>query len=291
MLKPLALSLALLAGAAAAQEKPVVAAVNYPLAWMAERLGGSAVDVMFPVPRGSDPSYWRPGLSDIAAIQQADVIALNGAGFAGWTTRASLPRSRLVDTSAGFSDAYIATESVTHSHGADGEHSHTGTASYTWLDFAQAARQAEALAEAMQRRIPAVSDSVAEALPKLVDDLEALDAEARDSLVALQGTTILATHPRYQYLARAYGLEIEALEWEAGAMPDDDQWQALVSRVEGTGATLLIWEAAPPDAAVARAAALGLRSVVVAPLATRPAEGDFLSVMRAQLSDLASATP
>jgi ABC-type Zn2+ transport system substrate-binding protein/surface adhesin len=184
---------------------------------MAERLGGDAVDVLFPVPEGRAPSFWRPGLSDIAAIQKADLIALNGAGFATWTTRMSLPCSRIVDTCAGFSDAFISMQSVTHSHGADGEHSHTGTANDRWLDFAQA----------MQRRMPDLSDRVAKALPSLVGELTALDTEARDARAALQGSMILATYPRYQYFTRAYGLEIAALEWEAGAMPDDGQWQDL----------------------------------------------------------------
>ena len=48
-------------------------------------------------------------------------------------------RSRLVDTSRAIADRFIATETVTHSHGSDGEHSHTGTATYIWLDFDMAA--------------------------------------------------------------------------------------------------------------------------------------------------------
>ncbi len=289
MLARLVLLAACAASTAMAQDRPVVAAVNYPLAWMAERLGGGAVDVLFAVPDDSDPSFWRPGLSDIAAIQQADVIALNGAGFATWTARTSLPRSRLVDTSTGFADALIATRSVTHSHGADGEHSHTGTASYTWLDFGQAARQAEALADMMDRRIPALRDTLADTRSALVDDLRSLDAMARETLAGLQGTTILATHPRYQYFARAYGLEIAALEWEAGAMPDEGQWQALDDMAAETGARLLIWEAAPPPEALVRAEQMGLRPVVFSPLAARPESGDFLGIMRAQISALADA--
>lgn len=275
------------ATSALAQDRPVVAAVNYPLAWMAERLGGGNVDVLFPVPADRDPSFWRPGLSDIAAIQQADVIALNGAGFAGWTARTSLPRSRIVDTSAGFEDALIATESLTHSHGADGEHSHTGTASYTWLDFSQAAQQATELATMMERRIPDLSETIGDALPKLVSDLEALDAEAQTRLAALQGTTILATHPRYEYLARAYGLDISPMEWEAGALPTPDQWQSLRSRMTETSARVLIWEAAPPEEAIAKADQMGLRSVVFSPLAGRPVTGDFAGIMRDQISALA----
>ena len=288
MLKPLACALAVLAGAATAQERPVVATVNYPLAWMADRLGGDAIEVLFPVPDGRDPSFWRPGLSDIAAIQQADLIALNGAGFATWTTRASLPRSRLVDTSAKLSAAFIATQSVSHSHSEDGAHSHTGTASYTWLDFELAAGQAEALAAAMQRRMPDLRNRVEERLPSLLADLTALDTQARDALATLQGTTIIATHPRYQYFARAYGLDIAALEWDAGALPDEAQWQDLQDMVAETGASLLIWEAEPPQEAKERAAGMGLASIVFAPLATRPASGDFASVMRAQIEALAT---
>lgn len=289
MLKRLVVIAALAASAAAAQDKPVVAAVNYPLAWMAERLGGDAVDVLFPVPDGRDPSFWRPGLSDIAAIQQADVIALNGAGFAAWTTRTSLPRGRLVDTSAAVSERYIATQSVTHSHGADGEHSHAGTASYTWLDFDLAARQAEALATGMQRRLPDLRSRIAASLPALLADLRALDDDTREALRTLQGATIVATHPRYQYFARAYGLDIAALEWEAGAMPDDAQWQALQALTVRTGAKLLIWEASPPPEAMDRAQALGLTSVVLDPMAMPPATGDFVSVMRAQVAAVAAA--
>lgn len=286
MLKRLAVCLSMIAGVANAQDRPVVATVNYPLAFMAERLGGDAVEVLFPVPDGRDPSFWRPGLSEIAAIQQADLIALNGAGFATWTTRTSLPRSRLVDTSAGFSDAYISTTSVTHSHGADGEHSHTGTASYTWLDFAQAAQQAVTLAAAMKRRMPELGDQIDVALSDLVADLAALDEETQAALTSLQGTPILATHPRYQYLARAYGLDITSLEWDAGAMPDDAQWQELQDRIEQTDASLLIWEATLPEHALERASEMGLRSVVFSPLATRPSRGDFVSVMRAQIADM-----
>ncbi|MDF1727819.1 MAG: zinc ABC transporter substrate-binding protein, partial [Sulfitobacter sp.] len=125
----------------AAQDRPVVATDNYPLAYFADRLGGGEVEVLFPVPEGTDPSFWRPGIADITAIQKADLIALNGAGFSTWSTKASLPRSRTLDTSAGFQDRLIRTDTVTHSHGEGGEHSHTATANYTWLDFTLAMEQ------------------------------------------------------------------------------------------------------------------------------------------------------
>jgi zinc transport system substrate-binding protein len=106
---------ALAARPAKAQARPVVVAVNYPLAWFAERLAGGAAEVRLPVPPGTDPQFWRPRIAEIGAIQAADLILLNGAGFAAWTARASLPRSRSVDTSRAFRDRLIATEGLVHS--------------------------------------------------------------------------------------------------------------------------------------------------------------------------------
>lgn len=290
-MKRLALA-ALIATPAAAQDAPaVVATVTYPLAYFVERLAGTdPVTVLFPVPADRDPAFWRPGIAEISAIQSADLIALNGAGFADWVARASLPRARLVDTSASFAETLIATESVTHSHGADGEHSHTGTASFTWLDFAQATAQADSLATAMERRIPAVVDGLPARLSDLEADLMALDAEAEEIGAGLAGVTLIATHPRYQYFARAYGLDIVSLDWDAGAMPDEAQWQALADLLADSGAEALIWEATPPEEAWARAADMGLAQVVFPPLANRPADGDFLTTMHASLDAMVGLT-
>lgn len=278
-----------LAAPASAQERPVIAVVSYPLAYFAERLAGDAAEVVFPVPDGSDPSFWRPGVGDISAIQQADLIVLNGAGFAVWTTRASLPRSRIVDTSAGFADAYIATRSITHSHGPEGEHSHAGTASYTWLDFDQAALQADALAAAMVRRLPAAEPRIADALTTLKADLARLDATAAEIGAGAAGLPVITSHPRYQYFGRAYGLDVSAVEWEAGEMATEDQWRAFEALVSETGARLFVWEAEPPAEARDRMRALGMADVVFPPLASRPGSGDFASRMTATLDDLREA--
>ena len=44
----------------------IVHATSYPLAYFAERIGGSAVDVAFPVPQGVDPAHWMPDRETIA---------------------------------------------------------------------------------------------------------------------------------------------------------------------------------------------------------------------------------
>ena len=280
-------------GVVMAQEPPKVVAVDYPLAYFAERLGGNEIEVLFDVPAGLDPEFWRPDIATLTEIQAADLVALNGASTAAWTTKVSLSRSRLVDTSASFAGDYITSKGISHNHGEDGEHTHTGTASYTWLDFDQAAAQAQALVEAIKKRLPEVT-GVDENIGALNAELEVLAGLARKAGAQLRPYNIITTHPRYQYFARAYGLNIDSansLEWAAGEMPTDDQWADLEQRVEGTDVSIIIWEAEPPEGAFARASEIGLTSVVFPPLANRPAEGNFLSEMSAALQRLISARP
>jgi zinc transport system substrate-binding protein len=126
--------------------------VNYPLAYFAERILGEHGNVSFPAPAGVDPAYWSPEPEIIAEYQQADLILLNGAGYAAWTANATLPRSRLVNTTAALTDQLIPVQStVTHTHGPSGDHSHGDTAFTTWLDPGIAIEQARAVLNAVVR--------------------------------------------------------------------------------------------------------------------------------------------
>ena len=73
-----------------AAEKLTVYVVNYPLQFFAERIGGEHVNVVFPAPADVDPAYWMPDTPTIAAYQQADLILLNGAGYARWVNKVML---------------------------------------------------------------------------------------------------------------------------------------------------------------------------------------------------------
>ena len=132
------------AGGSPAAEPLNVYVVNYPLQYFAERIGGPHVKVTLPVPADADPAYWVPSIADIGAYQQADIILLNGAGYAKWISKVSLSRAKTIDTSKGFKDRFITVkEIVTHSHGPGGEHAHEALAFTTWLDPMLAAARSE----------------------------------------------------------------------------------------------------------------------------------------------------
>ena len=270
-----------------AGEKLSIYTVNYPLAYFAERIAGDLATVTFPAPPGVDPAFWMPDAETIAGYQGADLILLNGADYAKWTSKVSLPRSRLVDTSRGFKEQYIQeTGGVSHSHGPGGEHSHGGTAFTTWLDLDQAAQQAEAIAQALTRKRPEAKDQIDQNLHALQGDLIKLDQRIGQITRVGPDRPLLASHPVYQYLARRYGLNLRSVMWEPDEIPGESQWTALHRILEEHPAKWMIWEDEPVQESTERLRALGVESLVVNPCGNRPSAGDFLTVMKKNAESL-----
>jgi zinc transport system substrate-binding protein len=150
--------------------------VNYPLKYFAERVGGESVTAVFPAPPDIDPAYWSPEPEQVAAYQGADLILRNGAGYAAWVDRASFLRRQLVDTSTGFQDRLLPLdEAPLHTHGPEGDHSHSGTAFTTWLDPALALEHARAIADALGGLLPDRAEVFEQNLHAFEGDLARLD--------------------------------------------------------------------------------------------------------------------
>jgi zinc transport system substrate-binding protein len=262
----------------------LVYAVNYPLQYFAERIGGDAVEVRFPALGNVDPAYWSPDAETVAAYQQADLILLNGAGYAHWVTRAALPTETLIDTSTAFADRYIEVEdSVTHSHGPEGEHEHSGVAFTTWLDPQLAAEQARAVAAALIETRPEHEIRFRTALAGLEADLAALDARLDALSDGLAAQPVFFSHPVYQYLIRRLDLNAVSVHWEPDGQPDLEELQRLR---ETHPARWMIWEGEPAQSTVAALEEAGVSSLVFDPCANRPESGDFLDVMERNVSHL-----
>ena len=223
----------------------------------------------------------------IAAYQQADVILLNGAGYARWINKAALPRFRMVNTSARFKDQYIeAAEILTHSHGSEGEHAHESLAFTTWIDFNLAARQAKAIAGALGRKKPELKDVFQKNYQKLEQDLLKLDRDLKKLISKDISRPLVVSHPVYDYFARRYGLNIKSVHWEPDETPANEQMMELNRIVKEHPAKWMIWEGEPMKETVERLLSIGVNSLVFNPCGNTPDQGDFLSVMRQNVDNL-----
>jgi zinc transport system substrate-binding protein len=265
-------------------------ATNYPLAYFAERIGGDQVEVVFPAPADVDPAYWAPAPEVIADFQKADLILLNGAGYEKWIERASLPSSKLVDTSVAMETSYIPLdEGVVHTHGPEGEHSHKGWAFTTWLDPMFAIEQALAVQEALSEARPEAAGDFRVAYEGLQADLLVLDAQLGNVAADIGDRPILFSHPVYQYLDEHLGLNGESVHWEPGEMPTEEMWGVLATLLQSHPAELMVWEGEPLEAVKSRLAGLGIQSVVYNPCGNVPGSGNYGSVMLQNLANLQTA--
>ena len=269
------------------QEKLTVYVTNYPLKYFTERIAGDTVTVQYPIPGDIDPAFWNPRADIITQLQIGDLIFINGATYEKWLETASLPASKLVDTSSSFKDKYIEIENaVTHTHGPGGEHAHTGTAFTTWLNLEYAIAQANAIRAALSQVRPELAVTFEANFKTLKQELQGLDEKLQAITSANSDVPLVASHPVYDYLSQRYGLNLKSVLWEANVVPDEVQWQELKKILKEHPARWMIWEEPPNEESVARLKAIGIQSIVFNPAGNTPEEGDFLEVMQQNLKNL-----
>ncbi len=273
-------------GASVHAEEVKVFASNYPLSYFAEEISGKPEIVIFPEIDG-DPAFWEPTTSDIISMQQSKIILLNGATYEKWQMGISLPKRKIVNTSKAFKEKLIVMEkSADHTHGPTGAHSHSGTAFTTWIDFNQAAFQAKAIKDAFAKKNVLPAKELNRNFESLIEDLRALDTELNEIMQGHSKVPLIASHPVYQYFARRYGLNIKVVMWEPEVLPDEGMWTQLKDIVKEHPAKWMIWEGEPLPESVAKLKEMGIESIVFDPCGNRPEQGDFLSVMKNNVTNL-----
>ncbi len=266
---------------------PVIYTVNYPLAWMAQQLLADTAEVVFPAPADVDPAFWQPDTDTVLRYQQADLVLLNGAGYASWVARVSLPGRTLIDTSGAYPEQLLTVPAgPSHSHGPGGQHSHGEIAFTTWLDLDLARQQSQAVSVAAQRLLPSQATAIEQRLAELQRMLTVMDERLMALGRQLGERPLLYSHPVYQYLQRRYQLNGRALHWEPDQVPDEAQWSHLQGILQSHPAQIMLWEAQPLPEVQARLDELGIKTVVFSPMGNRPPSGNFASGMTANIERL-----
>ena len=266
--------------------RPVVYVSNYPLQYFVERMA-PWIEVRFPANVSGDPAYWKPTPQQVSAMQQADLIILNGASYEQWLKNVTLPHSKLVNTTAGLNDRLIPLAgNMTHSHGLEGEHKHSGTAFTTWLDMSLAIEQVRAITVVLSARWPEYETQLEQSFTGLERDLLALDEQIANVVRVAQDRPVIFSHPVYQYLQKRYGIKGRSVHWEADEMPNEVMWAELPPLLVDFHAKWMIWEGKPLPEIVTRLKSMGIQSIAFDPCPARPSQDDFLSVMKANIAAL-----
>jgi zinc transport system substrate-binding protein len=268
-------------------DKLIVYTVNYPLKYFAERIGGEHAEVVFPAPADVDPAYWMPERKTIAEYQKVDLILLNGAHYAKWTEKVTLPQSKVINTSRKFKDQYIKLkEAVTHSHGPGGDHAHKDVAFTVWLDLSLAVQQAKSIEKAFSRKRPGLKNTFQRNYKTLENDLIVLDRKIKRIVSKNPSLPLVLSHPVYDYLTRRYGLNVMSAHWEPDETMSNAHWVELRSILKNHPAQWMIWGGKPLNESVEMLKSIGVKSIVFDPCGNTPVQGDFLTIMNQNIENL-----
>ncbi|MEV0978018.1 metal ABC transporter substrate-binding protein [Streptomyces sp. NPDC049915] len=283
--------------AAGNTDKFDVVASFYPMAYLAERIGGSHVNVTSLTAPGQEPHDLEISARQRGRVEQSDaVLYLKGLQPA-------------VDEAVGQSEARTKIDAASLTtlekhgnevggHAAEHDHEHGeeggGQDPHIWLDPVRYAEVARGVGAAFAKADPLHAADYRKNTAALVGELDALDAEFAAGLKNTKTKVFLTTHAAFGYLAERYGLTEEAIN---GLDPESEPSAARVRELEKMAkadhVSTVFYETLVSDKTartVARDA--GLRTDVLDPIEgiTKKSRGqDYLQVMRANLKSLQTA--
>jgi zinc transport system substrate-binding protein len=265
-----------------------IVASFYPLAFIAERLGGRCVEVTNITPTGVEPHDLELTPDAVEAIVTADVVLYLGAGF-----QPAL-EDAIADAGGRLIDVLDAVPTIT----ADGEAAEEGLTvdPHVWLDPARLDRIVESTAHAFITGGVADGCDVEASADLLRTELARLDADFRSDLSSCAHDVFVTSHAAFGYLADAYGLRQEAIAGlEPHAEPSAERLAEIEELVRREGITTVFTEElVSPEVAETIAREAGVRTTVLYTIEgltpDQSAAGeDYLSLMRKDLDALRTA--
>lgn len=286
---------------AAAAGKVDVVAGFYPLQFIAEQVGGDAVQVTNLAKPGAEPHDLELSPQQVARLADADlVVYLKGFQPAVDQSVALEARDSSFDV-ASVEPLLDAADAEEDSHGHESEPSPAATSKpaggnkdpHVWLDPIRLAAIADRLADRLSTVDPDRAAGFKAHAAALRAQLEQLDREYADGLRTCARREVVVSHAAFGYLAKRYKLEQVAL---SGISPEDEPSPQRLAQVAEEarehGATTIFFETlVSPKVAETIAREVGARTAVLDPIEGLPAgtADDYFSVMRRNLGTLRPA--
>ena len=273
------MSLAALGCRADSDDRPGVVASFYPLAEAARQVGGDRVRVDNLTPPGAEPHDLELTASQVAGIQDADVVLVLGGGFQPAVEKAAASRRGTVELLAVLGPAAGDTDDP-----------------HVWLDPVLFAAVVDHVAAALGRVEPAQRPTFSAGADAYKAQLATLDQDYRAGLSDCARREILTAHEAFGRLAGRYGLTQESITGlSPETEPEPDRLAELADLVRRRGVTTIFTETlVSPRVAEALARETGARTEVLDPLEGLSGDdaregGTYLSVMRDNLAKLRAA--
>ncbi|QJT01570.1 zinc ABC transporter substrate-binding protein [Streptomyces asoensis] len=283
--------------AATNTDKFDVVASFYPMAFLAEQIGGAHVNVSSLTEPGQEPHDLEISAQQTAALQKSDAVLYlkNLQPSVDDAVAQSEVKTKI--------DAASLTTLEKHGNEVGGhaaEHDDheneelSGLDPHIWLDPVRYSQVAEGVGKAFEKADPDHAADYKANTAALVKKLDALNTQFKDGLANTKTKVFVTTHAAFGYLAERYGLTEEAIN---GLDPESEPSAARVKELEkmakADGVTTVFYETLVSDkTAKTIASDANLETDVLDPIEgiTKKSRGtDYFSVQEANLKALKTA--
>ncbi|WP_230880824.1 metal ABC transporter substrate-binding protein [Planomonospora sp. ID91781] len=275
--------------------RPEVTAALYPLQWLAEQVGGGDVTVIGLAEPGVEPHDLELTPAQVAGLEKTSLVAyVKGVQPAVDEAVEQHAADRGFDA-ATLVKTLAAEEHAEEGHGEEGhaEEEHGHEVSYDphlWLDPSRFATVATRLGEKLAAADPARAAGYRERAAKAAADLTALDGELAQGLADCASRSIVTGHEAFGYLADRYKLKQVGISVDPDAEPSPARLAEVAEVAKREKVTTIFTETlVSPKVAEVLAQEVGATTAVLDPIESRPADGDYLSAMRQNLTTLKKA--
>jgi zinc transport system substrate-binding protein len=268
-----------------------VVAAFYPLAFVAERVGGDAVSVTNLTQPGTEPHDLELVPQDVGKLSDSD-LAVYLSGFQPAVDDAI----ETAQPAATFDARETADLSLTYEPIGDEAAGDSTVDPHFWLDPLRLADVSDALADELSTLSPDDAPLFQDNAAQLRADLEALDQKMRQVLSGCTNTDVVTTHNAFGYLADAFELTQVGI---SGLSPDNEptpgQLTAIADFVEQNDVKTIYYETlVSPAIAETIARSTGSRLGVLDPiegLADAGSDDDYFDLMLGNLAQLKEGQP
>ena len=263
-----------------------------PVEYFAKRIGGELIRTTVLVPAGADAHTYEPKPSQMRALSGAAMYLSVGLEFEeAWEPRLKAANRALlfVHLEQGLSLMPMPEGHDDHHHGGGAKaHHEVEMDPHVWVSPANVRHMAAHIAEVLAKADLAHAQVYAANLTAFVKDIDAVDANLRAVFAGIPADkrVFLVFHPAWGDLARDYGLNQTAIEFE-GKEPSPKRLGALIAQAKAKGVKVIfVQPQMSRRTAESIAQALGARVLVVDPLAAdwtanlRAVAGTFRDALR-----------
>lgn len=260
----------------------------YPLYYFSQRIGGDQAEVTDIVPSGAEPHDYEPTAQDMARMEHAEVIVLNGGGLEAWSDTVQKT------VTAGGTTVVIAGEGLTtRQMEEDGE---IGTDPHVWLDPSLAEKMVDRIVQGFRRADPANGEYYQANADALKNELHDLDLAYEQGLRACKEKDIITSHAAFGYMAATYGFnQVPIAGLSPDAEPSSRQMADIVKFAKDHDVRYIFFESlVSPKLAQTIATEVGAQTLVLDPIEGLSDEDvaqgkNYLTVMRDNLTNIRTA--